>query len=258
VVQDADPDAPPTDTPVLVDGARPDAAAAAARLAAAHGAVEGADGAASRVALVARRPLPGVGMLPRLAWPLRARAVAALLDGTPDAPPAAPAVRASLGLPVPSVAPGAFGTEASARNAGAAGLPASPRAASASPPKFSALVVEDNAINQVLAAALLERLGIASTVVADGERALEQLKTGRWDVVLMDCQMPVMDGYEAIRRWREIEHAQGLPRTPVIALTANAMEGDRDRCIAAGMDDYLSKPIDRAALAARLATWLPG
>jgi CheY-like chemotaxis protein len=119
-------------------------------------------------------------------------------------------------------------------------------------------VVEDNAINQMLAAALLERLGIASTVVADGERALEQLQARRWDVVLIDCQMPVMDGYAATRRWREIEHAQGLPRTPVIALTANAMEGDRDRCLAAGMDDYLSKPIDRAALAARLATWLPG
>jgi PAS domain S-box-containing protein len=261
VVQDADPDAPPTDTPVLIDGARPDAAAVAARLAAAHGGADGsngAEGAASRVALVARRPLPGTGMLPRLAWPLRARAVAALLDGTPDVPPAVPAVRASLGLPVPSVAPGAFGSDASTRTAGAAGIPASPRAAPASPPRFSALVVEDNAINQVLAAALLERLGIASTVVVDGERALEQLQARRWDVVLMDCQMPVMDGYEATRRWREIEHAQGLPRTPVIALTANAMEGDRDRCIAAGMDDYLSKPIDRAALAARLATWLPG
>jgi CheY-like chemotaxis protein len=125
-------------------------------------------------------------------------------------------------------------------------------------PKFEALVVEDNAINQMLAAALLDRLGIASTVVADGEQALERLQARRWDVVLMDCQMPVMDGYEAIRRWREMEHARGLPRTPVIALTANAMEGDRDRCLAAGMDDYLSKPIDRAALAARLATWLPG
>ncbi|RPH45736.1 MAG: response regulator [Burkholderiales bacterium] len=253
VVQDAEPDAAPTDAPVLVDGARPDAVAVAARLAAAHG---GADGSAARVALVARRPLAGAGTLPRLAWPLRARAVAALLDGTPDTPPAVPATRASLGIPVPSVSPGAFGSEAS-DGAPAAGPPGA-RATPTSTPKFTALVVEDNAINQVLAAALLERLGIASSVVVDGERALEQLQARRWDVVLMDCQMPVMDGYEATRRWREMERAQGLPRTPVIALTANAMEGDRDRCIAAGMDDYLSKPIDRAALAARLATWLPG
>jgi PAS domain S-box-containing protein len=249
VVRDADPDALPADVPVLVDGARPDAVAIAARAATA-GAATG--GQAQRVALVSRRPPPDGGTLPRLAWPLRARAVAALLDGTIDAVASTttPAVSTRFGeriaLPAMANPPAPTAPQPPAR-------PGAPER-----PKFEALVVEDNAINQMLAAALLDRLGIASTVVADGEQALERLQARRWDVVLMDCQMPVMDGYEAIRRWREMEHARGLPRTPVIALTANAMEGDRDRCLAAGMDDYLSKPIDRAALAARLATWLPG
>jgi CheY-like chemotaxis protein len=119
-----------------------------------------------------------------------------------------------------------------------------------------ALVVEDNLVNQTLAVALLKRLGIVATVVDNGARALEQLEARRWDIVLMDCQMPVMDGFEAVRRWREIEADRGLPRTPVIALTANAMEGDRERCLSCGMDDYLSKPIDRAALAEVMASRL--
>ena len=121
---------------------------------------------------------------------------------------------------------------------------------------IEALVVEDNLVNQTLAVALLKRLGIVATVVDNGARALEQLEARRWDIVLMDCQMPVMDGFEAVRRWREIEADRGLPRTPVIALTANAMEGDRERCLSCGMDDYLSKPIDRAALAEVMASRL--
>ncbi|MFN7644687.1 MAG: ATP-binding protein [Burkholderiales bacterium] len=249
VVQDAGPDALPAGMPVLVDGARPDAVAIAARAATAGTATGGGP---ALVALVARRPLPDGGTLPRLAWPLRARAVAALLDGTIDtlASSTSPGVSTRFGerTALPGVA-----------NPPAPTAPLPPtRPGAPERPKFEALVVEDNAINQMLAAALLDRLGIASTVVADGEQALERLQARRWDVVLMDCQMPVMDGYEATRRWREMERARGLPRTPVIALTANAMEGDRDDCLAAGMDDYLSKPIDRAALAARLATWLPG
>ncbi|MCX7228981.1 MAG: ATP-binding protein [Burkholderiales bacterium] len=249
VVQDIGPDALPADMPMLVDGARPDAVAIAARAATAGTATRGGP---ARVALVARRPLPDGGTLPRLAWPLRARAVAALLDGTIDtlASSTTPGLSSRFGerTALPAVA-----------NPPAPTAPLPPtRPGAPERPKFEALVVEDNAINQMLAAALLDRLGIASTVVADGEQALERLQARRWDVVLMDCQMPVMDGYEATRRWREMERARGLPRTPVIALTANAMEGDRDGCLAAGMDDYLSKPIDRAALAARLATWLPG
>jgi len=87
---------------------------------------------------------------------------------------------------------------------------------------------------------------------------LDALKQQRFDLVLMDCQMPEMDGYTATSILREREAQLGSLRTPVIALTANALQGDRERCLAAGMDDYLSKPFRREALSAMLARWLPG
>ena len=112
------------------------------------------------------------------------------------------------------------------------------------------LVVEDNSVNQKVATRLLEKMSYRADVAADGSEALRMIELLPYDVVLMDCQMPVMDGYEATREIRSRE-ANGTHRV-IIAMTANAMHGDRERCIAAGMDDYISKPIRAPELAALL------
>jgi two-component system sensor histidine kinase/response regulator len=104
------------------------------------------------------------------------------------------------------------------------------------------LLVEDNPVNQEVALAILNELGIRTVCAWDGEEALQKLAAGRFDVVLMDCHMPKLDGYATTRRLRELERISGEPRTTVIALTANALSGDAELCFAAGMDAYLSKP----------------
>ncbi len=120
-----------------------------------------------------------------------------------------------------------------------------------------ALLVEDNAINMIVAETQLERLGLDVATAVDGIEALKALDRQSFDVVLMDCQMPNMDGYEAVQRWRAIELSQvGAPRVPVIALTANAMAGDRERCLAAGYDDHLGKPFSHDDMQQTLARWL--
>jgi signal transduction histidine kinase/DNA-binding response OmpR family regulator len=113
------------------------------------------------------------------------------------------------------------------------------------------LVAEDNEVNQKVARALLAKLGYTCDVESDGLRAIAALERGAYDLVLMDCQMPECDGYEATRRLR----ATGL-RTPIVAMTANSMTGDREKCVEAGMDDFLSKPVSPAALKAILERWL--
>jgi PAS domain S-box-containing protein len=119
------------------------------------------------------------------------------------------------------------------------------------------LVVEDAPINQVVAVELLARLGHAAEVAEDGGQALDALRKGGYDAVLMDCQMPGMDGYEATRRIRAGEAGAGNAAITIIALTAHAMQGDRERCIQAGMNDYLAKPIVFEDLAAKLAICQP-
>ncbi len=119
------------------------------------------------------------------------------------------------------------------------------------------LVAEDNDVNQMVVGELLRRLGYAADLVDDGRAAVAAVARGGYDLVLMDCQMPEMDGFEAAAAIRAAEAADGRGRLPVVALTANAIVGDRERCLSAGMDDYLSKPIDPQALAATLAAWLP-
>jgi PAS domain S-box-containing protein len=117
------------------------------------------------------------------------------------------------------------------------------------------LVVEDNPVNQLVAVGLLEALGYSTRTVDDGVEALAALQEEAYDAVLMDVQMPRMDGYAATRAIRSGEN--GGARIPVIAMTAAAVEGERERCLAAGMDDFLTKPVDPSALAAVLGLWMP-
>jgi two-component system sensor histidine kinase/response regulator len=132
-------------------------------------------------------------------------------------------------------------------------------AAAAEEPRRQALIllVEDNPNNQIMAMRQLEKLGHGVHIVSNGLQAVKALSYGthRYDLVFMDCQMPEMDGYEATREIRNAEVASGR-HIPIIAMTANAMSGDRESCIAAGMDDYIAKPISRHVLAEVLERWL--
>ncbi|MBO9746538.1 response regulator [Xanthomonas phaseoli pv. dieffenbachiae] len=119
------------------------------------------------------------------------------------------------------------------------------------------LLVEDNPVNLLVAQKLLAVLGFEADTATDGEAALARMESTRYDMVFMDCQMPVLDGYAATRRWRAMETESGGRPVPIVAMTANAMAGDRERCLAAGMDDYLSKPVAREQLDACLQRWLP-
>jgi CheY-like chemotaxis protein len=118
------------------------------------------------------------------------------------------------------------------------------------------LLVEDNAVNAFISAASLESMGVASVHASDGNQAVDLFRQRRFDAVLMDCEMPVMDGFAATRLIREFEASSGRPRTPVIALTANALTGDREHCLQQGMDDYMSKPIELRELSLLVAKWL--
>jgi CheY-like chemotaxis protein len=120
------------------------------------------------------------------------------------------------------------------------------------------LVAEDNPVNQMLIRMLLTKMGYQCQIVGDGAQAVHALETGAFDLVLMDCQMPVMNGFEATRHIRAGDGLVRNPNLPVIALTANAMNEDKEECIAAGMDDHIGKPISLELLKERLEHWLHG
>lgn len=128
------------------------------------------------------------------------------------------------------------------------------------------LLTEDSLINQMVAREMLKRLGCRVETASNGQEAVEALSAGSYDLVFMDCQMPILDGYEATRIIREKEErdpkglphqAEGRRRIPIIAMTAHSMRGDREQCLAAGMDDYLSKPFNLDGVAEMLGRWLP-
>jgi len=119
------------------------------------------------------------------------------------------------------------------------------------------LLAEDNESNQIVARTHLERFGLQVLVVNNGQQALDLLAQESFDLVLMDCQMPVLDGFTACAALRQREAESGVPHLPVVALTANAMRDDRERCLAAGMDDYLAKPYRGEEILAVLERWLP-
>lgn len=156
------------------------------------------------------------------------------------------------------VAPTPLAVPATAGKREPASMPESSHPKSALPPETRLLLVEDNPVNLLVAQKLLNSFGLRTESEPNGELALERMLHEHFDLVFMDCQMPVLDGYSATRRWREHEAQLGTAsRLPIVAMTANAMAGDRQRCIDAGMDDYLAKPVARDQLETCLRRWLP-
>jgi len=145
------------------------------------------------------------------------------------------------------------------RRISAAGRASTPETALGKPvanaERHRVLLAEDGIVNQKVVVRMLEKLGYAVETVENGRQALEHVQSGRFTAVLMDCQMPEMDGYEASGAIRKMPEPLGT--IPIIALTANAMEGDRERCLAAGMSDYLTKPLRPAQLREALERWIP-
>jgi CheY-like chemotaxis protein len=176
-----------------------------------------------------------------------AREMIEMMGGTIDAH-SAPGKGSTFWFDVELAAPVAVDT--------ALELSSDARRASASPWSTAprVLVAEDSPVNQIVASRALERCGCSVEIVATGTDALRALAAQHYDAVLMDCQMPDMDGYEATREFRRRE--RGSARTPVIAMTAHAMTGDRERCIEAGMDDYITKPFRPEKLLAVLERWI--
>jgi CheY-like chemotaxis protein/HPt (histidine-containing phosphotransfer) domain-containing protein len=119
------------------------------------------------------------------------------------------------------------------------------------------LLVEDNPVNRQVAQRLLTLIGVSFETAENGKEGVDKAAAGQFDAVLMDCQMPIMDGYAATRAMRKLQTDGQLGKLPIIAMTANAMVGDREKCLSCGMDDYMSKPLNRAMIEQMLRKWLP-
>jgi CheY-like chemotaxis protein len=149
---------------------------------------------------------------------------------------------------MPNLSPGDIGSTGSAAlQAQASEKPED----SAKGQKFRILMAEDNLINQRVGQLILKRAGFSVDLASDGREALEAHRKDPYDVILMDCQMPVMDGFEASRNIRRLKH----PQPVIIAVTANALVGEREKCLEAGMDDYLSKPFQADQLVSLIKKW---
>lgn len=120
---------------------------------------------------------------------------------------------------------------------------------------FKILVVEDNPVNQKVIRIILERGGYQYEVAVDGQEAIQKYRTNIYDLVLMDCQMPNLDGLSASAKIRELETSTKKERCPIVAMTANTMKGDQERCLAAGMDDFLAKPFKSHDLVKVINRW---
>ena len=183
------------------------------------------------------------------------------LHATPAAPP--PMSAATSASPPPTVTPAPTPAPAAIPTATPAGAPPPSTPALTPPPapapagRARLLLVEDNSMNQRVVTLMTERLGYDIDVVTDGRAAVQAVASGRrYDLILMDCHLPELDGFEATRLIRELDGEPG--RTPIVALTASAYATDRQRCLDAGMDDYLAKPITFALFASTLNRWLEG
>jgi CheY-like chemotaxis protein len=172
----------------------------------------------------------------------------------------APFGHPALAAPVSSVLASSAGSLVSGgADGGSSGDSGQASASSAAPTsrlRGRILLAEDNPVNQTVTTALLERLGLEVELAGNGREVLAALEQGHYDLVLMDCQMPEMDGLEAARRMREREARLASSRTPIIALTANALAEGRNECLAVGMDDYLAKPLGPVELETVLTRWL--
>jgi len=193
---------------------------------------------------------PSLGLLPPLAKPIRTEATHHWLSRAFDPDPTA------ARLPHPPELTQAPQSEPATPTLPPA-LPATATAPRAAPDHGGprVLVAEDTPVNQIYVRRVLERVGVPFDLVPDGERAVRAFTEGSYALILMDCMMPVMDGYTATRRIRAIEQQTGR-HVPIIAMTANAMTGARAECLAAGMDDYVSKPVDAQQIVAVLSRYV--
>lgn len=162
-----------------------------------------------------------------------------------------------LSLPIAELPPGSSDTTASAHLVDTATRRMAPSTAQAEQEGTLVLLVDDHPVNRMLLLRQVRTLGYAAQTADDGNQALEMWKSARFGLVITDCHMPRMDGYDLARSIREVERSTGRERVPIIACTANALQGEAESCLAAGMDDFLVKPVELAQLIEKLDQWLP-
>jgi PAS domain S-box-containing protein len=162
-----------------------------------------------------------------------------------------------LSLPIAEPPPGGDHETTGAQSVATAARRMAPSTAQAETEGTLVLLVDDHPVNRMLLMRQVRALGYAAQTADDGVKALEMWKSGRFGLVITDCHMPHMDGYDLARSIRELESDAGRERVPIVACTANAMQGEAESCLAAGMDDFLVKPVELAQLSEKLDRWLP-